>query len=193
MMTTTTSAADNSGDGSCVSAVGENGSVALLAYLHDECGFPWDEERSYGVAIRHGRMDCVRYLYAHAGPPDESACQSAVMQGDMEALQFLVERGCPCGPSVLSEAADNQNLEMLRYLREKAGCAWGRTTCADAVSCWRSDEADDDDDNDTGIACLRYLHEQGCPRDDDVAVARAIEYGRPRCLRYLRDVVGCSG
>lgn len=101
------------------------------------------------VACRAGSVPCLRWLYEHGCPADNSAITAAAQGGSFDCLQFLhseLEMDCWVTSTMETAAGANQ-VKLVQKLVEM-NCQGDRTVIAAAVAT-------------SAKACLLYLLEQG--------------------------------
>lgn len=100
-------------------------------------------------AVKHGHLNCVKFLHKHSAPYNISLCTTAVRYGRFECLQYLHKKGYRWSATACTAAAEKGNLECLKYLH-KNGCTWTKKTYRAAFYCINTN-------------CLKYVKKHGCP------------------------------
>lgn len=154
-----------------------------LSYLHEH-GCPWDERTTTNAALK-GCLEVLQYVRERGCPwraddlillvVEEKYTQPKAI---LAVVQYLYEQGCAWGPRVCSIAARKGLLDVLKFAREN-DCEWSAEACTEAVIHSHVVIFEP-------LACLRYLHENGCPWDSSASKAAAF-FGNLECLTYLHD------
>lgn len=169
-----------------------------LQYAHEN-GCPWDCN-VYKYAAQAGHLDCMKYghkeglewhvdvcmyaasmnettclEYAHKNgcPWDEGTVEASIRNGQWQCLVFALRNGCPCTELASYAACTTGRLDELRILHQ-FGALWTTDTCVKAV------ESRDD------LVCLRFLHENGCPWNEETPRTCA-RLGQIKSLKFALE------
>jgi len=124
-------------------------------------------------AIKHGRLDILKYLYLRNGTKcclTNETINSAAAGGHLEILKYLHTNGCRCTSKTCYEAVRHGHVEVLKYLHDN-GCSWDTGYCRVAAK-------------NGHVNVLKYLRDNGCDWGEIVSCIAA-EYGQLEVLKYL--------
>ncbi|AGO84206.1 Ankyrin repeat domain containing protein [Pandoravirus salinus] len=153
----------------------------LLRARADGC--PWEPEACMAEAIRHGRIDIVRWLCQHTfGNGNDRVlrgdyCEAAVYRGHCDALACLVEHECPWDPTTIARTLGACfDMDCLDYVVSH-GMVTGAPVYSVIRLCTRAAR-------DGRVDILRLLYASGY-RGDATTTAAAAESGHLACLQWL--------
>eukprot|EP01113_Clastostelium_recurvatum_P024287 TRINITY_DN29000_c0_g1_i1.p1 TRINITY_DN29000_c0_g1~~TRINITY_DN29000_c0_g1_i1.p1 ORF type:complete len:211 (-),score=23.08 TRINITY_DN29000_c0_g1_i1:15-626(-) len=97
-----------------------HGHLSCLQYLHDECGYEWDES-TCAHAAQGGHLPCLVYLHERGCPWDHTAAKVAIQNHHDNCLNYALANGCPrCSDAdimllkMLDEEASRQKRQIWR-------------------------------------------------------------------------------
>jgi hypothetical protein len=155
-------------------------------------------------AVINNDLECLKCLFEHNFPYNDSIYANAVYYNSVECLTYLMKMGVPLTSKPCSEAAKTNNLKMLIFLR-KNECPWDIYTCINASANGHFDilryarENDDipapwDKQVCTKAAkfgrlnCLKYAIKNGCPHDKQRCLEIARDYKQTEIVEYLNSI-----
>jgi hypothetical protein len=89
-----------------VKYIAKHSSILLNTLFHDVCN----------IAIKHDRLEILKWLRNNGCPWHDSTCEDAISNGHLKTLKWLHENGCPWGNSACLYAINNGRVEILKYL-----------------------------------------------------------------------------
>jgi hypothetical protein len=158
----------------------QRGFLDCLQYAHEN-GCPWEGEVT-SIAAQHGQLACLHYAHEHGCPWGDRTIDNAIRSGHVACLEYALSKGCEVDAGVVQYVAKNGKLEYLRILV----AATIPLTILDSAAAAAGGY----------LACLRLLHEKGCPWDASTctaAVEKTNQQARSEgllCLQYAH-INGC--
>lgn len=163
-----------------VAMAAEAGRLDAVQFLRS-VGCPWDED-TFSFAALEGHKEVLLWAKEHGCEMTAEAFRFAASKGDLVTLQWLHEIGCPWDADAIASAAGVGRIDIIEWLRG-VGCPWDETACSSAASLGQLDTLqwlhthgcpwdwnttndcgrEDDDSEDSRLACLQFAVEQGCP------------------------------
>jgi hypothetical protein len=137
-------------------------------------------------SILKGYLNLIKYLYENGYRFSKHCCDTAVCSGfkskrpgDNESikylncLKYLYNKGYQISSTTCSAAALGNNLDCLMFLHN-IKCKWDSDTCFFA-SC-------------SGVDCLKYAIENGCPYDKRNCIYKAKQNNHMDIVKYLQSI-----
>jgi hypothetical protein len=155
---------------SCYAA--RSGSISMLSWLNDECGYQFNWQTCAGAA-QGGQLAVLQHLRRKGcvWETDYIACWAAT-SGSVEAVEWLRQQpGIVIDANVLAWAAGTGQIALCKHLHS-AGCNLSADACTHAAG-----------GHHPGM--LRWLREHGCPWDASEVITAAGFNGCTEILDYV--------
>lgn len=127
------------------------------------------------------RRHAIRYAYFPTKIGDGELMEEAAERGFLAKVKWLRAHGCPSNQNATYWAARNGHGDCLKYLlldENRRLLLWSSETVRAAAEGGQ-------------LACLRWLYEEGCPRQNTrgeyEAACGAACFGHMDCLRFARE------
>jgi hypothetical protein len=121
-------------------------------------------------AAKYGRLDCLKYARDNGYPLHITTVNNAIQFGQINCLEYIYDSGMR-DDKILDTAAFYGNIDSIKFAR-KRGEEWSVSVTRIAASSGKLD-------------CLKYLHENGCPWDEETCSDAATRY--IECLKYAHE------
>ena len=131
-----------------VNMAAQYGHVHCLRWWHNKSSTEpidvWWSHNICSVAVQHGQLACLKFLYEHGAPLQRSAVITAMMHGQLACLRYMHESGV-LFDDILNRAG--ASLPCLQYVIEQ-GLEVSEETLIIAAEC-------------NNVDCMKLLHDMG--------------------------------
>ena len=156
----------------------QNGSLECLKFLNEKFPNTWDESITES-ASKNGHLNCLIYAHENGCTTDVLSTDAAIKRGHLDCLIYLCKNGYK-DENLINISVSHERLECLIYLHS-IKIPWKINTMEIAAKV-------------CNYEILKYLHENGCPWDEEVGKiltynTRVIDkmHKARKCLMYYLE------